>query len=90
MDEYNTLFDSDLAEYEYMMSKEAKDENKVAPCPFCKNPVTIKIYGYGVVGAVNCSECKTMFLIPWDEAATSKELTEAWNARNAGMYHDRP
>lgn len=59
------------------------DENKAAPCPFCKNPVKFKIYAHGVVGSVSCSECKTMFLIPWDEAGTDMELVEAWNARNA-------
>lgn len=76
MDDIQTLFDSDLAEHEHIMSQ------KVAPCPFCQKPVKLKIYAHGVVGSVSCSECKTMFLIPWDEACTDMELVHAWNARN--------
>jgi hypothetical protein len=51
------------------------------PCPCCGGQVTAKVPGYGVAGVIACGNCKTLFLIPWDEAETLSELTHAWNGR---------
>jgi Lar family restriction alleviation protein len=55
--------------------------DKLKPCPFCGGEVKSKIYGFGVAGVIACTNCKTMFVIPWDEAESGNELLNAWNSR---------
>lgn len=57
------------------------EEQKLKPCPFCGGKVKSKIYGFGIVGVIACDNCKTMFVIPWDEAESGNELLNAWNRR---------
>jgi hypothetical protein len=58
-----------------------KDNPEVAPCPFCGGGVKAKSMGFGVAGLVVCEDCKTMFLLPWDEADTDLNLVHSWNRR---------
>ena len=62
--------------------------DKLKPCPFCGGEVKSKIYGFGVVGVIACTGCRTMFVIPWEEAESGKELFKAWNNRASGKEKD--
>ena len=55
--------------------------DKLKPCPFCGGEVEGRVTAFGVAGIVNCGNCHTGFIIPWDEAESGNELLNAWNSR---------
>lgn len=59
-------------------------ENKcveLKPCPFCGAEVEIIFQNFGIAGRLLCKNCKTGFLIPWNEAENRHDLANAWNRR---------
>ncbi len=54
---------------------------EVKPCPFCGSEVEAMKVSYGIAGVITCKNCKTKFVLPWNEAETKKDLIEAWNKR---------
>lgn len=54
---------------------------ELKPCPFCGAEVEAREVSFGIVGVITCKNCKTKFLIPWNEAESGKGLAEAWNRR---------
>lgn len=54
---------------------------KLKPCPFCGSAVGITNCSFGVMGVISCGNCRTKFVIPWNEAESPKDLAEAWNRR---------
>jgi hypothetical protein len=59
----------------------AEKPNDLLPCPFCYGSVEGIHYSWGVIGVITCRNCKTKFVIPWNEAESPKDLMEAWNRR---------
>ena len=57
------------------MNKELK------PCPFCGGEVEVREASFGITGVVTCGNCKTKFVIPWNEAESDHDLAKAWNRR---------
>lgn len=58
-------------------------KTELKPCPFCGSEVEAMAVSYGVAGVITCKNCKTKFVLPWNEAETQKDLFEAWNKRAA-------
>lgn len=58
-----------------------KTESILKPCPFCGGEVTHFQLSWGVVAVVDCTRCKTKFVIPWNECETKQDLYNAWNRR---------
>lgn len=56
-------------------------ESILKPCPFCGGEVTHFQLSWGVVAVVDCTGCKTKFVIPWNECETKQDLYNAWNRR---------
>ena len=57
------------------------EHNELKPCPFCGGAIGIMHCSWGTVGVITCGNCRTKFVIPWNEAETPKDLIEAWNRR---------
>lgn len=57
------------------------EKSKLNPCPFCGGQVETLSSHFGVVGVVNCKNCMTKFVLPWNESESPNNLFEAWNQR---------
>lgn len=55
--------------------------DKLKPCPFCGEEVSIRETGFGVVKVVECKNCNVRFVFPWNKAENNVELRELWNRR---------
>lgn len=57
-------------------------DKSLKPCPFCGGTVTIwDIRGFGVLRVLECPDCRTRFLIPWNKAEDGEALKRHWNRR---------
>ena len=56
-------------------------KTKLKPCPFCGGEITKMAVSHGTVGVVFCSQCRTKFVLPWNECETVNDMYEAWNRR---------
>lgn len=55
---------------------------ELAPCPFCGGEVTAwQSEGFGIVRVIECRECQTRFIFPWNQAETGYDLLQKWNRR---------
>lgn len=54
---------------------------ELKPCPFCGAKVEAREVSFGIAGVITCGNCKTKFVLPWNEAESGKGLSEAWNRR---------
>ena len=57
------------------------ERNDFRHCPFCGTAVNIMNCSWGMAGVISCGNCRTKFVIPWNEAESVKDLVDAWNRR---------
>lgn len=74
MDNYDTLFDSDLAEHEYIMSQPVKSQEVCAECAYY----------------IECDNAECYFCRQFDKAARRCRCTTVQDGERCKFYERRP